>query len=54
MYKAVLLSVGETIYEGMDQLQAILKAQFSGSEAIVYAPDGGSMIYDPASGWRPL
>jgi hypothetical protein len=54
MYKAVLMSVGETIYEGMDQLQAILKAQFSGSEAIVYAPDGGTMIYNPESGWRQL
>ena len=54
MYKAVLMSVGETIYEGMDQLQAILKAQFSGSETIVYAPDGGCMIYNPESGWRQL
>jgi hypothetical protein len=54
MYRAVSISVGETIYEGMDQLQAILKAQFSGSEAIVYSPDGGSMIYNPESGWRQL
>lgn len=54
MYKTVSISGSQTLYQGEAQVLAILKAQDSGSDAIVYSPDGGSMIYSPISGWRQL
>lgn len=52
MFKTVLVNFGGTIYEGADQVIAIVKAQQAGFEAIVYSPDGVDMWYSPISGWR--
>lgn len=52
MYRVVLINHGNVVYEGPDQVMAIMKAQFSGFQAVVYSPDGAVMSYSPISGWR--
>lgn len=54
MYKVVLVNFNNVIYEGNDQVMAIGKAQLSGYEAVVYAPDGKCMSYSPISGWKGM
>jgi hypothetical protein len=54
MYKTILTNFNNVIYEGVDQMMAIAKAQLSGFEAVVYAPDGKVMSYSPISGWKGM